>query len=103
MPLLSVIDGGILRGYVPIDKDWWGFNINMLQKVPTRALWPNSQFSYLNTLKKAIAIRTCKADNINAMLYASCGWKRTISYRVYGMPHADHHIVDFKLSEVLEI
>lgn len=26
LPLLSVVDEGILKGYVPLDKDWSGFS-----------------------------------------------------------------------------
>jgi site-specific DNA recombinase len=26
LPVLSVIDGGLLKGYVPVDKDWKGFS-----------------------------------------------------------------------------
>ena len=26
LPVLSVVDDGILKGYVPIDKDWTGFS-----------------------------------------------------------------------------
>lgn len=32
LPVLSVIDDGILRGYVPLDKDWTGFSTDEYQK-----------------------------------------------------------------------
>ena len=32
LPVLSVVDNGILRGYVPLDKDWTGFSTDEYQK-----------------------------------------------------------------------
>ena len=32
LPVLSVIDGGMLKGYVPIDKDWKGFSAKDYKK-----------------------------------------------------------------------
>lgn len=32
LPVLSVVDNGILRGYVPLDKDWTGFSKDEYQK-----------------------------------------------------------------------
>lgn len=32
LPVLSVVDNGILRGYVPLDKDWTGFSTDEIQK-----------------------------------------------------------------------
>ena len=32
LPVLSVVDNGILRGYVPVDKDWTGFSTDEYQK-----------------------------------------------------------------------
>lgn len=37
------------------------------------------------------------------MLYAGCGWDKTMSYRVPGIPYVAQHLVDFKLSDALEI
>lgn len=37
------------------------------------------------------------------MLYANCGWERTMSYRVPGISYANQHLVNFKLSNALEI
>ena len=31
LPILSVIDGGILQGYVPVDKNWRGFSVEDYQ------------------------------------------------------------------------
>ena len=31
LPILSVIDGGILQGYVPVDKNWKGFSVEDYQ------------------------------------------------------------------------
>lgn len=31
LPVLSVVDDGILKGYVPIDKDWTGFSVEEYQ------------------------------------------------------------------------
>ena len=31
MPVLSVVDNGVLRGFVPIDKDWTGFTVEEYQ------------------------------------------------------------------------
>lgn len=32
LPILSVVDGGILNGFVPIDKNWSGFSVEEYQK-----------------------------------------------------------------------
>lgn len=32
LPVLSVVDNGILRGYVPLDRDWTGFSTDEIQK-----------------------------------------------------------------------
>ena len=32
LPTLSVVDSGILQGYVPMDKDWTGFSTDEIQK-----------------------------------------------------------------------
>lgn len=32
LPVLSVVDDGILRGYVPFDKDWTGFSVDEYMK-----------------------------------------------------------------------
>ena len=37
LPILSVIDGGILKGYVPIDKDWNGFSTEDYSKASESA------------------------------------------------------------------
>lgn len=31
LPVLSVVDDGVLRGYVPVDKDWTGFSVEEYQ------------------------------------------------------------------------
>lgn len=31
LPVLSVVDGGILQGYVPVDKNWSGFSVEDYQ------------------------------------------------------------------------
>lgn len=38
LPVLSVIDAGILRGYVPLDKDWTGFSVDEYQKASESAM-----------------------------------------------------------------
>ena len=33
LPVLSVVDDGILRGYVPFDKDWTGFRLKNIGRL----------------------------------------------------------------------
>ena len=44
-----------------------------------------------------------KSIDFVRMLYVHCGWKRTMTYRVHGIPYVNQHLVDFKLSNALEI
>ncbi len=53
-------------------------------------------------------INTDESYNIKSvsfvrMLYANCDWERTMSYRVPSIPYVNQHLVDFKLSNALEI
>lgn len=38
LPVLSVIDDGILQGYVPLDKDWTGFSVDEYKKASESVL-----------------------------------------------------------------
>lgn len=42
LPILSVIDGGILQGYVPIDKNWSGFSVEEYQAACESVKVPSS-------------------------------------------------------------
>ena len=46
LPVLSVIDNGILRGYVPLDKDWTGFSTDEYQKASESAMGDFTEKQY---------------------------------------------------------
>lgn len=43
LPVLSVVDDGVLKGYVPVDKDWTGFSAEEYQEVSESAYRENPQ------------------------------------------------------------
>ena len=43
LPVLSVVDGGVLKGYVPVDKDWTGFSAEEYQEASESVYRENAQ------------------------------------------------------------
>lgn len=43
LPVLSVVDDGVLKGYVPVDKDWTGFSAEEYQKASESVYRENAQ------------------------------------------------------------
>ena len=38
LPVLSVVDDGVLKGYVPLHKDWTGFSSDIVRKAAESVL-----------------------------------------------------------------
>lgn len=43
LPVLSVVDDGVLKGYVPVDKDWTGFSAEEYQEASESVYWEKAQ------------------------------------------------------------
>lgn len=43
LPVLSVVDDGMLKGYVPVDKDWTGFSAEEYQEASESVYWEKAQ------------------------------------------------------------
>ena len=43
LPVLSVVDDGVLKGYVPVDKDWTGFSAEEYQEASESVYRENAQ------------------------------------------------------------
>lgn len=90
LPVLSVVDDGILHGYVPFDKDWTGFSVEEYREASesvmqnpamtisngklrfnTACLKKFEDLEYvellLNSVDRCIAIRPCEKNNPNAI------------------------------------
>ena len=77
-PNLKVVDGGVLKGFVSVNRSWTGFTGEDYKKAitfNTACLKKFENVEYVeilfNSIEKCIAVRPCDKDNINAVKWGT--------------------------------